>query len=164
MFGPGFVWLVKTRQTSFQSSFRILSTYIAGSPLAGAHFRRQGVDQNTQSAASASSSLSPAEMAKMGQPVNSVGAMGAHSAGYNKGPKVAYGGIEVTPLLCVSTWEHSWLRDWQITGGKENFLTAWWDRIDWEVVNTLAGDSTKGVGGFRTGKSVKEGGQYGFNR
>ncbi|KAF2499186.1 manganese and iron superoxide dismutase [Lophium mytilinum] len=155
MFGPGFVWLVKTK-TGYNSSFRILPTYMAGSPLAGAHYRRQPVDMNTQNGDSAASlGLSRAELGKMGVPTNSVGAFGAQSASYAKQPKLAYGGVDVTPLLCVSTWEHSWLRDWRVGGvvdpndpdgvvgptGKENFLAAWWDRIDWKVVYDLMQDS-----------------------
>ena len=46
MFGPGFVWLVQTNDTSF-GSLRILPTYLAGSPLSGAHHRRQSHDLNT---------------------------------------------------------------------------------------------------------------------
>ncbi|KAF2810401.1 manganese and iron superoxide dismutase [Mytilinidion resinicola] len=150
MFGPGFVWLVKTKPTSYTSNFRILPTYIAGSPLPGAHYRRQAVDMNTQNAESAAASgISPAELRTMGVPVNSVGRFGPHTTSYAKQPKLAYGGVDVVPLLCVSTWEHSWLRDWRIAGGKENFLAAWWDRIDWKVVEDLMYDGATAKTGSR---------------
>lgn len=45
MFGPGFVWLVKNAQST---ELRILTTYLAGSPYTAAHWRRQGLDMNTQ--------------------------------------------------------------------------------------------------------------------
>ncbi|OAA68627.1 superoxide dismutase [Niveomyces insectorum RCEF 264] len=53
------------------------------------------------------------------------------------------GGIDVIPLLCVSTWEHVWLRDYGLGatgegGGKTAFVEAWWDAVDWDAVADLA--------------------------
>lgn len=127
MFGPGFVWLVSTER----GNLKILATYIAGSPLAGAHFRMQPVDMATQNA-SAIGAMQGAEWARQQQASNSVGAMGR----YSKNQKVvAPGGLEVIPMLCVCTWEHVWLRDYGV-GGKRHFLENWWDRIDWEEIST----------------------------
>ena len=47
--------------------------------------------------------------------------------------KVAPGGADLEPLLCVNTWEHVWLMDYGV-GGKRKYLERWWDRIDWDVV------------------------------
>lgn len=118
MFGPGFVWLVQTDDSTF-GSLRILTTYLAGSPLSSAHYRRQSHDLNTHSPDSY-------------QELNKVGAFGS-SARVNHGPKKPLGGVDVVPLLCVNTWEHVWLRDYGIRGKRE-FLDAWWNRIDWELV------------------------------
>jgi Fe-Mn family superoxide dismutase len=114
MFGPGFVWLVQA-----QDNFRILPTYLAGSPLSGAHYRRQSHDLNTHNADSY-------------QAMNKVGTFGS-AAGQKRAPQAPLGGVDVVPLMCVSTWEHTWLHDYGIRGKRE-FLERWWDTIDWSVV------------------------------
>ncbi|KAJ4301174.1 hypothetical protein N0V90_003264 [Kalmusia sp. IMI 367209] len=126
MFGPGFVWLVQTNDTQ-KKPLKILTTYIAGSPLSGAHHRRQEVDLNTHNPSSY-------------QNLNAVGAFGAN-AKQKQQPKKALGGVDVVPLLCVNTWEHAWLHDYGV-GGKMAYLQAWWDKIDWEQVRQYA-DTTK---------------------
>lgn len=123
MFGPGFVWLVQTRENDAANGpLRILPTYIAGSPLSGAHYRRQSHDLNTHNAESY-------------QQLNTVGSFGA--ANKTGGPKKPLGGTDVVPLMCVSTWEHTWLPDYGV-GGKMRYLEAWWDKIDWDVVRQNA--------------------------
>ncbi|KAF2832019.1 Fe superoxide dismutase-like protein [Ophiobolus disseminans] len=122
MFGPGFVWLVQTNDTTI-GSFRILPTYLAGSPLSHAHYRRQSHDLNTHNAESH-------------QTLNKVGTFGS-AAKQNTGPKKPLGGVDVVPLLCVNTWEHVWLLDYGVRG-KRKFLEAWWDKIDWAVVGQNA--------------------------
>jgi superoxide dismutase len=94
MFGPGFVWLVQTNDTQV-GSLRILPTYIAGSPLSAAHYRRQSHDLNTHNADTY-------------QALNSVGTFGS-AAKQSTQPKRPLGGVDVVPLLCVNTWEHVWL-------------------------------------------------------
>jgi len=122
MFGPGFVWLVQTNDAQL-GSLRILPTYLAGSPLAGAHYRRQSHDLNTHNADSY-------------QALNTVGAFGS-AAKQNLQPKKPLGGVDVVPLLCVNTWEHAWLQDYGVRG-KRQYLEAWWDRIDWNWVRQNA--------------------------
>jgi Fe-Mn family superoxide dismutase len=122
MFGPGFVWLVQTNDTTL-GNLRILPTYLAGSPLSGAHHRRQSHDLNTHNADSY-------------QELNAVGAFGG-AAKKNNAPKKPLGGVDVVPLLCVNTWEHVWLRDYGVRG-KRQFLEAWWNKINWDVVGQNA--------------------------
>ncbi|KAH7069411.1 Fe superoxide dismutase-like protein [Paraphoma chrysanthemicola] len=122
MFGPGFVWLVQTNDSHI-GSLRILPTYLAGSPLSGAHYRRQSHDLNTHNADSY-------------QALNKVGSFGA-AAKQNNQPKKPLGGIDVIPLLCVNTWEHVWLKDFGMLG-KRKYLEAWWDKIDWGFVRDNA--------------------------
>jgi Fe-Mn family superoxide dismutase len=124
MFGPGFVWLIKNTD---KSRYSLLTTYLAGSPYPGAHYRRQAVDMNTESAQSISN-LSAAEYARQNIVQNSAGAFGSSSTSF-----VGTGGVGLMPILCVNTWEHVWLRDWGI-GGKRGFLEAWWNMVDWNVV------------------------------
>ncbi|KAK5256054.1 hypothetical protein LTR16_004115 [Cryomyces antarcticus] len=131
MFGPGFVWLVQAR-TDRGDAFRILSTYLAGSPYPDAHWRRQPVDMNTQSAASLGGVTARPQLGRLTEVQNTVGAYGAHSGERRNAP----GGVDLVPLLCVNTWEHVWLRDWGVKG-KEAFLERWWDGIDWDVVDRL---------------------------
>jgi Fe-Mn family superoxide dismutase len=122
MFGPGFVWLVQTNDAQV-GNLRILPTYIAGSPLSAAHYRRQSHDLNTHNADTY-------------QALNSVGTFGS-AAKQNTQPKRPLGGVDVVPLLCVNTWEHVWLQDYGVRG-KRKFLEAWWDKIDWNWVRQNA--------------------------
>ena len=124
MFGPGFVWLVQVNEVNngiVRNSFKILPTYLAGSPLSGAHYRRQSLDLNTENPDSYTS-----------KGLNAVGAFGsaAHTV---KKDKKALGGVDVIPLLCVNTWEHVWLHDYGIRGKRE-YLEKWWDAIHWNKV------------------------------
>lgn len=130
MFGPGFVWLVQTNDTQF-GSLRILPTYIAGSPLSGAHYRRQSHDLNTHNADSF-------------QALNKVGTFGS-AAKQNTGPKKPLGGVDIVPLLCVNTWEHVWLQDYGVAG-KRQYLEAWWNKIDWDLVRQHANISRRETG------------------
>lgn len=138
MFGPGFVWLVRTDDGIDRKRLALLTTYIAGSPYPGAHFRRQIRDLNTEM-----DLKSPEEASRLralsNMPIaNNVGIHGPRSA-----PKDAPGGIGVIPLLCVNTWEHVYLADWGILG-KKQFLEAWWDRIDWNIIaNRMAETADK---------------------
>lgn len=125
MFGPGFVWLVSTET----GKLRILATYIAGSPYAGAHFRTQPVDKATQDA-TVTGAVSGPVWAQEQQVSNRAGTFGRHSG---RDKVVAPGGLEVVPLLCVNTWEHVWLRDYGVAG-KRRYLENWWDRINWDEV------------------------------
>uniref|UniRef100_L2FT36 Superoxide dismutase n=1 Tax=Colletotrichum fructicola (strain Nara gc5) TaxID=1213859 RepID=L2FT36_COLFN len=90
MFGPGFVWLVKNSQ----DEFKVLTTYLAGSPYPGAHWRGQNVDMNT------------------------VGNTGTARPYFDNVVKAQTSGskppgaLEAHPVLCLSTWEHTWLRDY----------------------------------------------------
>lgn len=123
MFGPGFLWLVKAGP----GDYRILPTYLAGSPYPGAHWRAQSTDMNT------------------------VGKDGS-AKGYFKNQKqgsrkrdgdLPPGGIDLEPLLCLNTWEHAWLLDWGIgangQGGKVAFAESWWNLIDWQRVAEKSG-------------------------
>ncbi|KAF1929521.1 manganese and iron superoxide dismutase [Didymella exigua CBS 183.55] len=118
MFGPGFVWLVQLKDTTQSGGLRILPTYLAGTPLSGAHYRRQSHDLSTHSAESHTE-------------LNNVGAFGSAAKQPNvQPPKKPLGGVDIVPLLCVSTWEHAWLRDYGVNG-KDAYLRAWWSKIDW---------------------------------
>lgn len=152
MFGPGFVWLV--RQTDSYGAqrhpFRILTTYLAGSPFPAAHWRRQATDMNSQggvtdragdtvrqyfdnqnqsnrrTALHGSSSSSAGGDAAGGSAEQSASALVRQKA---RNP----GGADLIPVLCVNTWEHAWLMDWHV-GGKFGFLAAWWGKINWGKV------------------------------
>jgi Fe-Mn family superoxide dismutase len=126
MFGPGFVWLVRLPT---ENKYSLLTTYIAGSPYAAAHYRRQPLDMNTEA-----DPANPADFARVralqnARPVNSVGAFGPLS----ESAKLAPGGINVIPVLCVNTWQHAYIVDWGLRQ-KKQFIEAWWDRIDWKAV------------------------------
>ncbi|KAI0176721.1 putative 37S ribosomal protein [Pestalotiopsis sp. NC0098] len=135
MFGPGFVWLVKVRK---QDSYRILTTYLAGSPYSDAHWRRQPIDANTiEGPSSSENSGTAAEL--LGR--SGLGAGASNGSQWAK--NLAPGGIDVHPLLCLSTWEHMWLRDYGVGvggfGGKRQFIDNWWHCINWEKVYQESG-------------------------
>ena len=115
MFGPGFLWLVQTNSDSTNRQLRILPTYLAGSPLSGAHYRRQSQDLTTHNPDSY-------------QELNAAGKFGS-AAKLEKKDQKPLGGVDVVPLMCVNTWEHVWLTDYGIAG-KKRYLEAWWDKID----------------------------------
>ncbi|KAK3113793.1 hypothetical protein LTR53_008571 [Teratosphaeriaceae sp. CCFEE 6253] len=141
MFGPGFVWLVWARDLDAPSggqrrgAWRILTTYLAGTPYVEAGYRQQGIDANIQNATSYAAY-------KNSQPVNSVGAFGGFSKSGRELAKLPPGGTNVQPVLCVNTWEHVWLRDWGMSG-KRSFLTDWWDSVDWGAVEQIAPPEAK---------------------
>jgi len=132
MFGPGFVWLIWARDLDNPGSgmrkgaWRILTTYLAGTPYPEAGYRQQGLDANTQNAGSYNDYMGQ-------QPVNSVGAFGAFSRQGREQAKLPPGGTNVMPVLCVNTWEHVWLRDYGMNG-KRRFLHDWWEAVDWSEV------------------------------
>lgn len=123
MFGPGFVWLVKAGP----GDYRLLPTYLAGSPYPGAHWRAQRTDMNTVGKDGSAKSFFR----------NQVG--GARKRDGDLAP----GGIDLEPLLCLNTWEHAWLLDWGVgaggQGGKMAYAESWWNLIDWEKVAQRSG-------------------------
>ncbi|CAJ2501053.1 Uu.00g039060.m01.CDS01 [Anthostomella pinea] len=127
MFGPGFVWLVKNDRSS---EYRILTTYLAGTPYTAGHWRRQGVDMNTSSG--------DVDTVKGYHERQQTGAGADNGARFTRAP----GGTDVIPVLCLNTWEHVWLPDngFELggVGGKRMYVEKWWDCIDWHKVNGLA--------------------------
>jgi len=117
MFGPGFVWLVidNTADTAIRANPRnlyILRTYGSGSPLSGAQFRAQF----------------EAGALNLGEKASKV----ARKITGGRGAT-----IDVTPLLCVSMWEHSYIPDYTVHG-KEAYLEAWWNKINWGRVAEIS--------------------------
>lgn len=134
MFGPGFVWIVKDEE---MGRMKLLCTYLAGSPYKLAHFRSQQNDMATYNtrALSASRSMNGRD---------SSGSFGPYSRNA-VGSDHALGGYNSSPILCVNTWEHAYMRDYGV-GGKRMYLERWWDRVDWAVVERnarLYGPETK---------------------
>lgn len=132
MFGPGYVWLVRARD----GKYSLLNTYIAGSPYPGAHWRRQARDMNTEIDAKTPADIARREALNRMPVANTVGSHGPLS----EAGQLAPGGISITPVLCVSTWQHVYLPDWGVLQ-KKQFLEAWWDRINWDVVADFANET-----------------------
>ena len=119
MFGPGFVWLVQVQQQGMFASFRVLPTYLAGSPYPGAHWRRQDVDLTT----GVGSTEKGMETARKYLDDTAYG-QGKASAAALKRNQIAPGGINLTPVLCLNVWEHAYLADYGV-GGKLAFAEKW---------------------------------------
>ena len=147
MFGPGFVWLVAqkeygmaaavqawtTQAQSSQLKLKLLVTYLAGSPYAGAHWRKQGQDAMTTDF-----NVRPGEtgsqMAARNSSFVGLGYMSQHKPSAYKGTSLLPpGAADVIPLVCVNTWEYAWLPQYGI-GGKDQYLERWWYSIDCKVV------------------------------
>ena len=148
MFGPGYVWLVWAKDPGAQAlgggasagSFRVLTTYIAGTPYPEAGYRQQGLDMATNTANSFADYQSTQQ-----QPVtNNVGSFGPHSAAGKENAKFPPGATNVIPILCVNTWEHVYIYDFGL-GGKRRFLSDWWDCIDWHRVEQNLPQSVRPV-------------------
>ena len=131
MFGPGFVWLVWARDTAPGSArrgdWRILSTYLAGTPYPEAGYRQQGIDMNTNKASTLGAY-------QAGHAANRVGAFGAHSERGQQQAIIPPGGTSVMPVLCVNTWEHAYIYDYGLQG-KRSYLLDWWQAVDWHTVD-----------------------------
>lgn len=146
MFGPGFVWLVKANGLHQSGrggdNLRLLTTYHAGSPYPGAHWRRQAVDMNTVGAETSASEGGAAPEDPARKWLNSQASAITNPPVSPQVDLRPPGGIDVIPLLCVSTWEHVWLRDYGLGadgyGGKAAYVEAWWNAIDWDAVAGLA--------------------------
>lgn len=50
-----------------------------------------------------------------------------------KGPQNSW----ATPLLALKVWEHAWVEDFGVDG-KEKYLEALWEKINWDVVSSRA--------------------------
>lgn len=142
MFGNGFVWLMKGENVG---DLKILATYNAGSPYPGAAPRRDDTDMANVGNNPNGSLLSEQLSGRSGLGFDGEGrdigiSLGNVSAGHfgnfsaNRSKHHA-GLLNMQPILCVKVWEHQWLRDYGILG-KKPYLTAWWDRIDWQKVES----------------------------
>ena len=114
MFGPGFVWLIRNPASrgylgpsstgsdnpANDPEYTLLCTYIAGSPLPGAHPRAQSVDMNTENALTA---------------MNTAGRAGAYSGSADS--QIAPGRMARAEIcLGVNVWEHCWMHDFGVGG------------------------------------------------
>ena len=141
MFGPGFVWLVWAPKSSLnrsQDGYRILSTYLAGTPYAEAGFRAQGLDTATASPKSYEGYMQAQQSASTGGPAP----FGNSSARGQAQAMLPPGSTTVLPILCVSTWEHCWLPGWGVSG-KRKYLADWWDAVDWTSVDMKTPQAAK---------------------
>lgn len=153
MFGPGFVWLVWARNveaagklSSRSGQWRILNTYLAGTPYPEAGYRQQGVDMNNHNPSSYQAYLD----AQSQIPANTAGAFGPHSQQGRGQAKIPPGGTNLAPVLCVSTWEHTYLRDYGVMG-KRKYLDNWWECVDWGLVQQRTPPDAMHIATFERG-------------
>lgn len=126
MFGNGFVWLM--RDMSHTKALRVLATYNAGSPFPEAHARRQSTDMATNAPNMPGSVNSLSR--KLTQVQNTAGFIGDNSP-YRA--RNYMGALLARPILCINVWQHMYIPDYGVTG-KRAYLSAWWDRINWDRV------------------------------
>lgn len=138
LFGNGFVWLMKGPRAGALS---ILATYNAGSPYPEAAPRRDSRDMATIDGAKMAAQLSG--RGGLGGPILeerplNPGSGPQSSAGFfgdlsSARANLFQGALDAQPVLCVNVWQHQYVLDWG-TVGKRPYLAAWWDHIDWQVV------------------------------
>ena len=138
MFGPGYVWLVAVPNLSGGTSRKlaILNTYNAGTPFPTAHYRLQNKDLATTDMGVRAGENPTQYSSRNGQ---RHGSFGIHSKSNRES------GIwsePITLLMCISTWQHVWLQDWGVQG-KEDYLNAIWNAIDWKAVDKNYGSPEK---------------------
>ncbi|KAI5358811.1 putative manganese/iron superoxide dismutase [Septoria linicola] len=159
MFGPGFVWLVWARNidsssasrgsaafSSRSGSWRLLTTYLAGTPFPEAGYRQQGLDMSNHTPNSYQAYLQ--QQAQI--PGNTAGAFGPHSQSGRAAAKLPPGGTNVMPVLCVNTWQHVYLYDFGVAG-KRQYLEKWWNAVDWGIVQERAPAEARGLNRFERG-------------
>lgn len=112
--GSGWVWLV----LDDTQRLRILSTYNAGTPFDFA--RLQHTDPNT--------GLTPLSAAGQENAYALYQAMGRS--------------YSLTPIACLSVWQHSYLIDYGVDG-KEEYVNKWFDAVDWAKVQARMLDAKK---------------------
>ncbi|KAL2138072.1 hypothetical protein VTI28DRAFT_7553 [Corynascus sepedonium] len=138
MFGPGFVWLVKTSQPGLPVAFKVLATYAAGSPYPAAHWRRQEVDMNTAAGAATDAGVE-AGKSYLERTASGAGRRGGSNSAVAKKVEHAPGGTDLLPVLCINTWEHVWLWDYGFgvgapDRGKLGYAEKWWKHVNWDLV------------------------------
>lgn len=114
LLGSGWVWLV----LDGTSSLRILSTYNAGTPFDFA--RLQQADPNTGLVASSAAGEE-------------------NEFALYQSMKRSY---SLTPILCLSVWEHSYLTDYGFS--KAQYVEKWMNAVDWEKVQTRIDEAKRG--------------------
>lgn len=134
MFGPGFTWLVRLRDVIGNTpQYRVLNTYLAGSPYPGAHWRRQEVDMNSVAGVTDESGQRARQYFDQQNIANKRRPLHGFASRQDQEDKSAPGGANLIPVLCVNTWSHVWLPDYGF-GGKFDFLVNWWRLVNWSKV------------------------------
>lgn len=133
MSSSGYLWLVFDDITQ---SLAIVPTFGAGTVLIQQRLQKgprelerlAAIEQKTEAqsgsseGAAAQSMYSPS--APSAPPLTGV-------PGFARKPDES--GQKLSPLLCLSVYEHAWLPDWGIWG-KETYLTRFWECVDWTNV------------------------------
>lgn len=151
MFGPGYVWLVAQKDTTSPGpmsqlagmvagkpqpspDLALLNTYLAGSPHARAHWRKQDRDMNTEDNDTRPGTTG-AQWARDREFATKSFKSPTYGMGANNKLIFNPGAADVEPLLCVSTWEHVWVPQYGIRGKRE-YLERWWNTVDWVTVES----------------------------
>ena len=139
MFGPGFVWLVsRPVGKTNNKEVALLNTYLAGSPYARSHWRRQPQDMNTtdnlvrpRDTAGTWSQRTEGNFAVYGLQNTQSPSFLERQIGSSSGQPNA---ADVEPLLCVNIWPHVYLEQFGVAGKRE-YLEKWWDSVDWSKLS-----------------------------
>jgi Fe-Mn family superoxide dismutase len=144
MFGPGFVWLVMDDAVGPNNyrQFKIMRTYGSGSALRDTHFmdrfQKQDVEglggQGTKAYEEASKLAPTARSTVRPSPGTSFNPGAAFALQRTNSLRPL---LSVKPCLAVSVFQHSYLTDYGV-GGKEAYLQAWWELINWSRVADLS--------------------------
>lgn len=155
MSSSGYVWLVRDQA----HNLGIVPTFGAGTVLV--HNRIQRGPEELQSLAA----VDPAEQARQAEEeaarqsesgssrsvyspgleprADRASSLGFNDSGSSEALRIlgrvnsdTSAGQGLSPLLCLSVYEHAWLPDWGIWG-KETYLARFWEVVDWTKVQEL---------------------------
>lgn len=126
MVGSGWVWLV----LDGQGSLRVLATYNSGTPFDMS--RAQRTDGNSADTPDAAVDAAADAGAGADASSESTGLTGqANGTALYKATQRPY---SLSPVACLSVWEHSYLYDFGVAG-KGKYVDAWFDALDWDRVH-----------------------------
>lgn len=149
MASSGYVWLVVD---SF-NNLGIVPTFGAGTVLVQNRRQRGPVTLQGQAAQTLDENAAAPQSSEDGSAASSPAAAAAASSPSPAAPTPfdqLYSGAStimtpnpedrvgetLTPLLCLSGYEHAWLPDWGVWG-KETYLARFWEVVDWGKVEGI---------------------------
>ncbi|CAO1623273.1 unnamed protein product [Parajaminaea phylloscopi] len=135
MSSNGYLWLVVDDATS---KLAIVPTFGAGTIIVQSRIQKgpRGIErlasvEQRDSAGEAESEAGSASSAAYSPTVPETPSIAHEISSFTR--RTEEMGQRLSPLLCLSVYEHAWLPDWGIWG-RETYLSRFWECVNWEAV------------------------------